>query len=365
MSLPRIAVLTQSLGSGGAERFVANLGSKLSDCGFHVSIVSFTDRRDYPLDRRATFHSLNHVGVNSTRRTLSRLASFLRDSKSDILISNGRYTGQFAGHACKNLNIKWISRLGNQFVNSRKTVSEFFGRLWYSCVIRHADVIVCNSRQGVEDISSRFPHVAARVQFIPNWCELPSHIATPGVTPGIRLLWVGRLVPGKRPNLFLRLIENLSPHFDIEGYLYGDGPMRKPLMREIRDSRLSCRVHLKGFSDDMALGLSQGDLLVFTSVSEGMPNVLLEAGAVGLPVVSTDCDFGPREILRCDACWETGVLVPIDDLQSLTKETRSLLNSRKRLRQMGRNARQHIERNFTCEQVFPAWLDLLSRVAER
>lgn len=365
MSLLKIAILTQSLGSGGAERFVANLGSKLTDCGFHVSIVSFTDRRDYPLDPRATFHSLNHVGVDSTCRTLSRLTSFLRESKADILISNGRYTGQFAGQACKTLNVKWISRLGNQFVNSRKTVSEFFGRLWYSRVIRHADVIVCNSRQGVEDISSRFPHVASRVRFIPNWCALPSHLATPGVKAKMRLLWVGRLVPGKRPNLFLRLIENLSPQFDIEGFLYGDGPMSEPLMREIRDNQLSCRVHLKGFSDEMALDLSQGDLLVFTSVSEGMPNVLIEAGAVGLPVVSTNCDFGPREILRCDAGWETGVLVPVDDLQSLTKETRALLNSRERLRQMGRNAREHVERNFTCERVFPAWLDLLGGVAEK
>jgi len=190
-------------------------------------------------------------------------------------------------------------------------------------------------------------------------------IASPGANPRLRLVWVGRLVPGKRPDMFLRLIENLSANFDIEGHIYGDGPMSESLRCGIRDCHLIDRVHLKGFSNDMAANLSQADLLVFTSVSEGMPNVLLEAGAVGLPVVSTDCDFGPREILCCVHGEETGVLVPVDNLESLTKATRALLSSRDTLRQLGRNARQHIERHFTCEQVFPAWLDLLGGLVQK
>ena len=86
-----------------------------------------------------------------------------------------------------------------------------------------------------------------------------------------------------------------------------------------------------------------------------MPNVLLEAGACGLPCVATDCDFDPREIITA----ETGCLVDVGDIAAMAESISRLPNNRGLLADMGKAARAHVLANHSSTAIWPLWDALL------
>jgi glycosyltransferase involved in cell wall biosynthesis len=120
--------------------------------------------------------------------------------------------------------------------------------------------------------------------------------------------------------------------------LVGDGPDRNAILRQASRLGVKDALELTGFAFEPYSLIEEGDIYVLPSRWEGLPNALLEAMALGLPVVATDCPTGPREILEGG---EHGVLVPVDDVPTLAAalvsllrddERRSLLASRARRR---------------------------------
>jgi N-acetylgalactosamine-N,N'-diacetylbacillosaminyl-diphospho-undecaprenol 4-alpha-N-acetylgalactosaminyltransferase len=88
-----------------------------------------------------------------------------------------------------------------------------------------------------------------------------------------------------------------DPQKEAELWLIGQGPLKEQLEQETKQLGISAFVRFLGYRKDVEQILQQSDVFVFSSQREGFPNVLLEAMAVGLPVISTDCEYGPREII--------------------------------------------------------------------
>ena len=130
---------------------------------------------------------------------------------------------------------------------------------------------------------------------------------------------MGRLSPEKGFDLLIDAFARLAAqHADWRLEIAGEGPERDALQRQIDAAGLQPQVQLVGWVSDPERFLSRSALFVMSSRYEGFPVALLEAMACGVPVISFDCDSGPREIIRPDV---DGVLVPAGD--TLPWRTRS------------------------------------------
>jgi glycosyltransferase involved in cell wall biosynthesis len=129
--------------------------------------------------------------------------------------------------------------------------------------------------------------------------------------------------------------------------LVGDGSLCQNLAREVEDKQLTSTVRFLGRRTDIPLILAASDLFVLPSLWEGLPLVLTEAGAIGLPVVATHVD-GIPEVIKDGA---TGLLVPPANSERLAEAILTLLYDPARRLEMGKRARQLMREQFSISQI--------------
>lgn len=169
-----------------------------------------------------------------------------------------------------------------------------------------------------------------------------------------RLLWVGRLEPGKRPGLFLDVVKELRGRgIDFSAAMVGDGPLRSGL--EDRASRLG--VDILGVRRDVPQLLRESSVLMMTSAAdtEGMPGVVIEAGLSGIPVVST-CAAGVADVVMDG---ETGVVLRSDTPTDLAKAAAGILTDSAAREEMGKGARAQCMTHFTTEASARRWIEVV------
>jgi glycosyltransferase involved in cell wall biosynthesis len=163
-----------------------------------------------------------------------------------------------------------------------------------------------------------------------------------GASPPV-LVFAGRLEREKDLPTLLRAFAILRQGRDCRLLIIGDGSLRREIESERDALGLGDSVDLPGWAPNPYPYLRQASLVVLTSVWDALPTVLIEALALGTPVVSTDCGAGPREIL---GGGRYGPLVPPRDAPTLAAALAQTLDSplpRERLRSGGR--RYEVERN--------------------
>lgn len=135
---------------------------------------------------------------------------------------------------------------------------------------------------------------------------------------------VGRLVPQKDYSCLINAFARLNDEFPCYLAILGDGEERDRLERLIGILGLSSRIWLPGFKPNPYPWMAKASLLVLSSRWEGLPGVLLEGLALGLPIVSTDCPSGPAEVLEHG---RFGTLVPPGDPEKLALAMAKVLAS--------------------------------------
>ena len=191
---------------------------------------------------------------------------------------------------------------------------------------------------------------ADHVWFIPNAVTPPSVTAHPLARDDgpVKIVAAGRLHPKKGFDVLIRAVGKLRAwDYDVRCEIAGEGDERGALEALIGELDLASCVTLAGWTHDVAGFLAQGDLFAFPSHQEGFPLTLLEAMAVGLPVVATEID-GPSEILKDGV---TGRLVPDDDPDRLAEALGELIGDREAARGYGRAARDLVLSQYGPDQL--------------
>ncbi|MGH3367627.1 MAG: glycosyltransferase family 4 protein [Nocardioidaceae bacterium] len=153
----------------------------------------------------------------------------------------------------------------------------------------------------------------------------------------------------------------VSRHPDWKLRIFGEGPRRNALQRQITDRGLGDSVRLMGYSPRLGEEMAEGSLFALSSRAEGYPMVLLEAMACGLPVVAFDCRTGPREIITPD---RDGVLVPDGDITGFADAISGLIEQDDRRARLGAVALESA-RQRSQDAIVDRWEKLLLEEHDR
>jgi len=214
-------------------------------------------------------------------------------------------------------------------------INRFLMKLLYP----KADLVFANSKGNALDLEKNFG--IKEVKVVNNLFDIAKiqKLSKEGnitLKKGFNFITVGRLDNGKNHKLLINAIKDINANL----YIIGDGILREELAQLIKDLKLSDRVFLLGKKKNPYKYLSKADVFLFSSNREGFPNVLIEALACNLPVISTDCQSGPREILapNTDILFqvynrielaEFGILTPINRVDKMLEAMKIILNNKK------------------------------------
>jgi glycosyltransferase involved in cell wall biosynthesis len=173
------------------------------------------------------------------------------------------------------------------------------------------------------------------------------------------LLFLGSLVPQKRPDRFVRLIARIAErNARCYGWIVGDGFLRDETERQARELGIEDKVRLFGYQADIGRFLTASELYVLTSDTEGLPATVLEAGFLGVPVVSTDVGGVYEGVIQ----GETGVLVPRDDEDALSDAICWLAHDKTARDKMGERARDRFEAEFTISKIAQEYMQFYRQI---
>jgi len=324
----KVMLFSPSLSGGGAERVMLNVALELSRLGYEVDFVVKNDWQQSRYEVPPSFQAFN-LDAHKLLDTAIKLARRIKTSKPAIVITALESLGLAA------ILAKGLLRHKPIVVPSVHTMLETWYRELpsphtkrYRNLIKHlypyADHIIAVS-QGAKDeilaiaklnqdkVSVLYNPVIAddTLKSIDQPVEHPWFTAKKTVA-----IAVGRLVREKNYPLMLRAIAEARKHIDLHLIVLGEGELRASLEEEAQALGIADYVDFHGFVNHPLAYVGKSDMFLLTSSWEGLGNVLIEAMATGTPIISTDCESGPREVLE-NGKW--GILVPPNNVDSFTK----------------------------------------------
>jgi glycosyltransferase involved in cell wall biosynthesis len=331
-----IVHVAESTGWAGGERYLLALASELDRKRFRLSVIVPDDgplvRRLHALDVETARVPLNDRLIHP--RALRGLARTLARLEPAIVQSHGARSNVYTRLAARYVAVPAVvstvhnSLFDYEVSGPRRAAYVLAERLTSPL----ADRIVAVSRAIAADLAERYRLDARRIVVIPNgidaWAFRPARPAA-AVRAELRIpaghrvvVMAGRMTAQKGWDLLLESAARLAPaRRDLAWVLVGDGPLRAALIR--RAEELGVAACFTGAREDMADVLGGADLVVLASRSEGLPFTLLEALALGKPVVATRVG-GVPEVLDEGRC---GRLVPPNDAAALATAIASVLDA--------------------------------------
>jgi glycosyltransferase involved in cell wall biosynthesis len=296
----RVTFLAGTLGRGGAEQQLYYIATALRAQGTAVRVLSLTRGEYWERRLRDVAIPVRFVGGTKGRaRRLLAITRALRDEPADVVQAAHLYVNLYAACAGRWAGCRDVGAIRGDAVHGTAS-HRLFGRP----SLTWPRALAVNSRAAMENAARRgVPR--ARMHLLPNVVDTDRFRPRADERGGpVTLLAVGRLVPSKRFDRFLALLARLR---GVKGLLVGDGPERAALQRRAAELGLGPdRLEFRNGAGDLAPVYREADVFVLTSEHEGTPNVVLEAMASGLPVVSTpvggatDLIDGTNGVL-CDA----------------------------------------------------------------
>lgn len=148
---------------------------------------------------------------------------------------------------------------------------------------------------------------------------------------------VGRVDENKNQKMLIQAYEEIMTEYpEYHLVIYGDGNRREQLLEYIKEKNLVEKVSMPGNVKDVASHIREAAVYVLTSNTEGMPNSLIEAMVLGLPVISTNCPCGGPETIIQDGV--NGLLIPVGDIKALAEALKRILGNQEYASKLGENA---------------------------
>lgn len=346
----KILFTDATLMHGGAERVISIIANQLVQMGYEVEILLYYDREIwYEIDSRVEIdNDETHIGKANPIRHILWRHKYFKDSDADIVIS---FLAPF-----NIINIIAMLGIHKPLIvadrnDPRKTPSNPLVRFARDVLYNWASGVVVQSVNNKNYFSKAIQNKSV-VVFNPVDVGNYAKSGLENLTNNKDIVVVGRLIEQKNPMLVLKAFSNIATEFpEYKLSYYGEGDMREILEQKARELGLEDRVALPGAVKNVFDKLKSARLFVMSSQYEGMPNALIEAMCVGVPVISTKVS-GAVDLIESE---KNGLLVECDSEEQLTMAMRKMLKDESFALFCAEQATE-LNEKLSCEQIVNEWL---------
>ena len=349
----RYVIFIPTLSQGGAERVISLLSRKMAQEDLQVTILLYKDQEPfYAIDPKVKLVFVSREsGTTNLLKNLLWMRRFYREN-ADVVLS---FLAPF------NI-LTLIATLGGKqtVIVADRNDPRFVPNKWpirklRDFLYRFADGVIVQTKHNQDYFSQA---VKKKSTIIYNPVDLGEKAGLALRTEKQkRIVSVGRLMPQKNQVMLLEAFAAIREQFpDYTLTIYGEGPHRGPLEEKIAQLGLGETVQLPGSVKDVHERIADAELFVMSSDYEGMPNALIEAMCLGLPVISTAVS-GATDLIRNG---ENGLLVPCGDVQALTEAMRKLLSDEAMGTAFGRKAVM-LNDQLKIGDITRQWLEAVER----
>ena len=354
----RIAIFAATSGHSGVDRLMQHLIPALAGHAYRIDVLHV--RKHGPqIDSPPEGVSVIDTGSSHVYSSLPAVVRYLKTSRPVVMLSDKDRVNRTA------LLARWLAGVSTRLVfSSGTTISiDLSHRGWFERwlqrfsmgrLYRYADNVIVTSKGVADDMAAYTGLERSRIEVVP--CPVvpddlfqaelqkPDHPWFANQQIPV-VLAVGELSRRKDFATLIRAFAHVRQQRPCRLLILGKGDQKETLRGMARDRGIQEDVDLHGFAPEPYRFMAHADLLAFTSLWEGLGFVIIEALAVGTPVVATDCPSGPREILQ-DGKY--GLLVPVGDDSALADAILATLDNRPRRPELQEAARPYGIANSTA-----------------
>lgn len=354
-----IAIITHDMFGGGCERVIAELSNWFVSNSIKCTIV--TEHQApcfYSLRKEVELISLttkSHFEEKDIFKTYIRLRKLMIDMKPDIILSMPEKVNVWVVLAMIGTGIPVVvSERNNPALYPKSKIKRILRKVIYPIL---SGGYIFQTKDASEFFSVA---IQRRAVILPNPLDLKR---IPVIEKGLRrkeIVAIGRLEKQKNFHLLIDAFSEFQKsHCDYVLTIYGDGSLKTELETYAQSVLIGKSYHFPGRKSDVLLQIADVAMFVLSSDYEGMPNALIEAMAMGLPVIATDCPSGGPKALIVNR--DNGLLVPVGDKQALTVAMCRLADDKEYAEKMGRNALA-IREKLEINKIASEWLRYLESV---
>lgn len=355
--MEKIAIYIDTLLRNGAQRVTVNLANYLVQNGYECTIITGTkSEKEFSIPDNVTRINMNFASKKYAKYFINiiKFKRYLSREKFDIIIGMDLSSSMYVIPAAKNLKVKTI-------ISERNDPTHFPGKKIVAIIsqqlMKYADGFIFQT----EDAKKFYNKITkGRGEVIAN----PLFTNTlPKVYNGKRnniIVSAGRLTEQKNFDLLIdafKIVHIKKPNYKL--VIYGDGELREHLEKKIKLIGLEKYISLPGNISNILEKIKNNKLFVLSSNYEGMPNILIESLAIGLPCISTDCPIGgPKALIKNG---QNGFLTKVNDVDELAEKMLLVLeneNLAKNISKEGTKIIQKLDSNKICAE----WVQYIKNI---
>lgn len=353
-SIKKIILVTNILGNGGSGRVMATIANYLADKSYEVEVCSFLDNYDtYSINSKINNIVIKCKNKNNVLKKIERiykLRKIFKKNKGVTIISFEYFVNMQTVIASLFLKNKLIiserndpSRHGNKFfINKLRNI-----------LYKKANILVCQTN----DAKEYFPEgIQKKSVIIPNpiMSNLPSRFVEKRKK---EIVTFGRIEKQKNLKLLIDafiLFNKDYPEYELS--IYGDGSQKQELNKYVNDKKIMDKVNFYGFSNNIHSKIINSSIFVSSSDYEGISNSMIEAMAIGIPCIATDCPCGGARMMIKNGF--NGILVPVGEAKALYQEMKNVIIDEELSTKLSING-ENIKETLKTERICERWEKLI------
>ena len=330
----KVSFFLPSFRTGGSEKIFIELANHLNkNFEYDIEIVCVNDEGKLKniLDKDIKIFNLKK---NSVSKSILPFMRYLRDGNSKLIISSMSHCNimviisKLISRSKTKIIVRECSSIYIQNSPYSLNIKKMIIKLLIRFLYKKADYVISNSLDLAKELKKEFN--LEKVKVIYNGYELERIKKLSLEEPSQNfynqkvIVAVGRLSHEKGLDLLIKAFELVRKELDCKLIILGEGPLKNFLLKLSKDLCLEKDINFLGYRKNPYPYIKKSDLFVLPSLIEGLPGALIQALILNKNIISTNCKFGPREILKNG---KLGKLIPIKDKKRLAQEIINELNN--------------------------------------